>query len=154
MPEETPEEEPKAPAEEPEAPEETPEETPEEGIPEKESAPSEPALRDDAFVQKVSQYIEENISRSDLTVEDLASVMGISRVALYNRLTSSTGRSPLEFIRLLRIQRAARYLKDDPQMYIAEIAYAVGFNNPKIFSRYFKAEFGMTPSEYQAHTEQ
>lgn len=154
MPEETSVEEPEAPAEEPEAPEERPEEAPEEGIPEQEPAPSEPALRDDAFVQKVSQYIEENISRSDLTVEDLASVMGISRVALYNRLTSSTGRSPLEFIRLLRIQRAARYLKDDPQMYIAEIAYAVGFNNPKIFSRYFKAEFGMTPSEYQAHTEQ
>ena len=54
----------------------------------------------------------------------------------------------LEFIRLIRMKRAAQYLEKS-QRYVSEIAYMVGFNSPKVFARHFKEEFGMTPTEYQ-----
>ena len=59
-----------------------------------------------------------------------------------------TGRSPIEFIRVIRLKRAAQMLADKQQN-IADVAYAVGFNNPKYFSKYFKEEFGVLPSVYQ-----
>ena len=54
----------------------------------------------------------------------------------------------MEFIRLIRMKRAAQYLEKS-QRYVSEIAYMVGFNSPKVFARHFKEEFGMTPTEYQ-----
>jgi len=60
-----------------------------------------------------------------------------------------TGKTPIEFIRVMRLKRAAQLLKKT-RMNIAEVAYEVGFNNPKIFTRYFKEEFGVTPSQYQS----
>lgn len=58
-----------------------------------------------------------------------------------------TGKTPIEFIRLIRLKRAAQYLAQS-QMYISEIAYKVGFNNPRLMSKYFKEEYNMTPREY------
>ena len=75
--------------------------------------------------------------------------LGMSRVHLYKKLLSITGRSPIEFIRVIRLKRAAQLLCDRQQN-VADVAYAVGFNNPKYFSRYFKEEFGMLPSVYQS----
>ena len=103
---------------------------------------------DEQLVAKAVKYVEDNISRSDLSVEELAANMGMSRVHLYKKLSALTGKSPVEFIRLLRLKRACQYLRES-QLNIAEIAYRLGFNNPKYFSRYFKEEFGMLPSEYQ-----
>ena len=61
---------------------------------------------------------------------------------------SITGKSPIEFIRIIRLKRAAQLLRES-QLQISEIAYQVGFNNPKNFSKYFKEEFSMLPSQYQ-----
>ncbi|MGV3642325.1 MAG: helix-turn-helix transcriptional regulator, partial [Adhaeribacter sp.] len=74
---------------------------------------------------------------------------GMSRVYLYKKLLALTGRSPIEFIRSIRLKRAARLLEES-QLTVAEIAYEVGFNNPKYFTKYFKAEFHCLPSAYAA----
>ena len=79
----------------------------------------------------------------------MTAMVGISRVYLYKKLLSLTGKSPLEFIRSVRLQRAAQLL-DKSQLTVAEVAYQVGFNNPKYFARYFKLEFHMLPSVYAA----
>lgn len=103
---------------------------------------------DEQLIAKAVKYVEDNISRSNLSVEELAQNMGMSRVQLYKKITTLTGKSPIEFIRLLRLKRATQYLAES-QLTIAEIAYRLGFNNPKYFSKYFKEEFGILPSEYQ-----
>ena len=73
----------------------------------------------------------------------------MSRVAVYKRLFALTGKTPIEFIRSVRLQRAAQLLEKS-QMTIAEVAYETGFNNPKYFSKYFKTQYGVLPSAYQS----
>ena len=102
---------------------------------------------DEKLMQKAMQKVEGNISNPDFSVEELSDEVGMSRGHLYKKLISLTGKSPIEFIRIIRLKRSLQYLKES-QMNVAEIAYEVGFNSPKIFSKYFKEEFGMTPSEY------
>lgn len=103
---------------------------------------------DEQFVDKAVKYVEENLSRSDLSVEELSRQLGMSRVHLYKKMLQLTGKTPIEFIRVLRLKRAAQYLRES-QLNVSEIAYRMGFNNPKYFSKYFQEEYGMSPSEYQ-----
>ncbi|MBS1748311.1 MAG: helix-turn-helix transcriptional regulator [Bacteroidetes bacterium] len=70
-------------------------------------------------------------------------------VALYKKLLSLTGKAPLDFIKTIRMKRAAQLL-EKTQMTVSEIAYEVGFSNPKYFTKYFKKEFNQLPSEYLA----
>jgi len=104
---------------------------------------------DEKLITKAIQYVEKNLSRSDLSVEELSGELAMSRVHFYKKLLSITGRTPIEFIRVLRLKRAAQLLRES-QLNIAEVTYQTGFNNLNIFRKYFKAEFGMLPSEYQA----
>ena len=103
---------------------------------------------DEKLIEKAVKYVEDNISRSDLSVEELSRELGMSRVHLYKKLLQITGKSPIEFIRVIRLKRAAQLLRES-QLHVSEVAYEVGFNNPKYFSRYFKEEFGVLPSVYQ-----
>jgi signal transduction histidine kinase/ligand-binding sensor domain-containing protein/DNA-binding response OmpR family regulator len=103
---------------------------------------------DEKLMQKALQYVESNISRCELSVEELSRELGMSRVHLYKKLISITGKSPIEFIRIIRLKRAAQLLRESQQN-VSEIAYQVGFNSPKGFSKYFKEEFGVLPSVYQ-----
>lgn len=103
---------------------------------------------DEKLIERAILYVEENLSRSDLSVESLSKELGMSRVHLYKKLLQITGKTPIEFIRVIRLKRAAQLLRES-QMHVSEIAFEVGFNNPKYFSRYFKEEFGMLPSVYQ-----
>lgn len=103
---------------------------------------------DEQLVSKAVKYVEENMSRPELTVEEMSRELGMSRVHLYKKLVALTGKSPVEFIRVLRLKRAAQYLRES-QMNVSEIAFQLGFNNPKYFSKYFKEEYGVTPKEYQ-----
>lgn len=103
---------------------------------------------DEQLVAKAVKYVEDNMSRPDLSVEELSAHLGMSRVHLYKKLSALTGKTPIEFIRVLRLKRAAQYLRES-QLNVSEIAFKLGFNNPKYFSKYFKAEFGISPSEYQ-----
>lgn len=102
----------------------------------------------DLFLQQVIAEVEKNMAEPDFSVEDLSRTLCMSRVALYKRMLSVTGKSPLEFIRDMRMQKAAMLLKKT-DMTIAEVAYEVGFNNPKNFSKSFKAIFQVLPSAYR-----
>ncbi|MDN0079127.1 hybrid sensor histidine kinase/response regulator transcription factor, partial [Bacteroides gallinaceum] len=103
---------------------------------------------DEKLIEKAIKYVEDNISRSNFSVEELSRGLGMSRVHLYKKLLQITGKTPIEFIRVIRLKRAAQLLRES-QLHVSEVAYEVGFNSPRYFSRYFKEEFGMLPSEYQ-----
>jgi signal transduction histidine kinase/DNA-binding response OmpR family regulator len=103
---------------------------------------------DEQFMKQAMAVVEKNMSNASFSVEEFSRDMHMSRVALYKKILSLTGRSPLEFIRTMRLKRAAQLLKKSG-MTVSEIAYEVGFNNPKTFSRYFKEEFRVLPSQYQ-----
>lgn len=118
--------------------------------PQMEVAPSEITITslDEKLIKKAIQYVEDNISRSELSVEELSSELNMSRVHLYKKILSITGKTPVEFIRIIRLKRAAQFLRESQQT-VSEIAYQTGFSNPKFFRKYFKEEFGVLPSEYQ-----
>ena len=71
----------------------------------------------------------------------------MSRTAYYNKLKAITGLSPIDFIKQMRIKKALKLL-EDPSLTVADIAYKTGFSDPKYFSKCFKAEMGMTPTQY------
>jgi signal transduction histidine kinase/ligand-binding sensor domain-containing protein/DNA-binding response OmpR family regulator len=102
---------------------------------------------DEKFVQNVLKIIEENVSNADFSVEDLSRALFMSRSAVYKKLFILTGKTPIEYIRIVRLEKAARLLQKTNKT-VAEVAYETGFNNPKYFSRYFKAQFGVLPSTY------
>lgn len=102
---------------------------------------------DEKLIEKAIKYVEDNMSRSELSVEELSRELGMSRVHLYKKLLQITGKTPIEFIRVIRLKRAAQLLRES-QLHVSEVAFEVGFNNPKYFSRYFKDEFGVLPSVY------
>src|SRR5690606_7276588 len=90
---------------------------------------------------------EENLADPHFSVERFSREVGMSRVHLYKKLLSLTGKTPIEFIRIIRLQRAGQLLEKS-QLSVSEIAYQVGFNNPKYFSKYFKDQFNILPSVY------
>lgn len=102
---------------------------------------------DEKFMQQALALVEKNISEADFSVEDMSREMFISRVALYKKLLALSGKTPIEFIRQIRLKRSVQLLEKS-KMTVAEVAYEVGFNNPKYFSKYFKAEYGKLPSVY------
>ena len=104
---------------------------------------------DEKLLRNVVDYIEKNMSNDKLSVEELSREMAMSRVSLYKKLLTLTGKSPLEFIRSVKMKRAAQLLASG-QMTIAMVSYEVGFNSPNYFTRTFKEEFKLLPSEYIA----
>ncbi|MDR6340623.1 signal transduction histidine kinase/ligand-binding sensor domain-containing protein/AraC-like DNA-binding protein [Filimonas zeae] len=104
---------------------------------------------DEKLVREALELIENHIGDASFSVEELSRGLRMSRVGLYKRLYSLTGKAPLDFIRSVRVQRAAMLLEKTDKT-IAEIAYEVGFNDPKYFSRYFKSVYQLTPSGYMA----
>ncbi|WP_165940026.1 hybrid sensor histidine kinase/response regulator transcription factor [Dyadobacter psychrotolerans] len=102
---------------------------------------------DEKLVQKAIAIVEKNISNPDFSVEAFSSELGMSRIHLYRKLQSLTGKSPIDFIRSIRLERS-RQLLGQSQLTVAEIAYQVGFNNPKYFAKHFREEFSELPSSY------
>lgn len=103
---------------------------------------------DEQFIRALITEIEKDLSDSALSVELLAKRMNITRVGLYKKVLAITGYSPTEYVRHIRLKRAM-HLVQNSKLSIAEIAYAVGFGNPKQFSKYFKSAFGNLPSYYR-----
>jgi len=114
-----------------------------------ETSQTEITSMDEKFMMKVVKVVEENFSDPDFSVEFLSKEMGMSRVHLYNKLSTITGKTPIEFIRYMRLQRSLQYLGKS-QLSVSEVAYKVGFNSAKTFTKYFKVEFNMVPSAYAA----
>jgi signal transduction histidine kinase/ligand-binding sensor domain-containing protein/DNA-binding response OmpR family regulator len=102
---------------------------------------------DEKFLGKVKELTESNMQEPDFSVEKLSREIGISRAHLYNKLLALTGKTPIEYIRIMRIRRAAQLLEKS-QLTVMEVAYKVGFNDPRYFTKHFKNEYKMTPTQY------
>ncbi|MFB9863863.1 hybrid sensor histidine kinase/response regulator transcription factor [Rufibacter immobilis] len=102
---------------------------------------------DDKLIQNAIKLVEENMDCPEFSVEMMSKELGMSRVYLYKKIVALTGQSPVEFIRKIRLERAAQLLVKS-QLTVAEVAYAVGFNNPRYFSKYFREQYGVLPSVY------
>lgn len=104
---------------------------------------------DEKLITKITQYIEDNIDSLNLTVEELSKHVFMSRGSLYSKIVDLTGETPVEFIRSIKLKKAA-VLLEKSDMKIAQIGYAVGFSSPNYFARAFKAKYNLSPSEYVA----
>jgi signal transduction histidine kinase/ligand-binding sensor domain-containing protein/DNA-binding response OmpR family regulator len=102
---------------------------------------------DERFLRKAIEVVEKNISNAELDIEQFASEVGVSRMQLYRKFDALTNMTVKEFVRSIRLKRAAQLLTDK-KMSVTEIAYAVGFKDLSHFRKCFHREFGMSPSEY------
>ena len=105
-------------------------------------------LKGDSFLAKLLNIMDKQMDNNTLTVDELVDDMGMGRTVFFNKLKSLTGLSPVEFIREMRIKRAAQLL-EQKNYNITEVTYMVGMNDSRYFAKCFKATYGMTPSEYR-----
>jgi len=103
---------------------------------------------EEKFLNKLMQLIEDHMEDPEFNVAGLVDYMGMSQTVLYKKIKVLTGLSITDFIKSQRLKRAAQLLTDN-NMNIAEVAYTVGFNDRKYFSKEFRKQFGMAPSDYQ-----
>lgn len=101
------------------------------------------------FIKKLTEYINENLSNPELSVEDIAQHMAVSYSTLIRCTKSSMGITPGEFLSKARIRKASILLVKQRNLSISEVAYRCGFNDPRYFARCFKSETDMSPSEYR-----
>ncbi len=92
--------------------------------------------------------VENHMDDSEFSVADMQEEIGMSRMQLHRKLKALSGKSSSEFIRYIRLQRAAELLKH-PGSQVADVAYRVGFNHLSYFAKCFKEEFGSVPSAYK-----
>ncbi|WP_010417876.1 hybrid sensor histidine kinase/response regulator transcription factor [Anaerophaga thermohalophila] len=112
--------------------------------------PSQPEITsmDEAFIRKLISFMEKNMDNNDLVVDDLVTEMGVSRSVFFKKMKALTGMAPIEFIRDIRMKRAAQLIKIGDYN-INQVAFMVGINDARYFSRCFREKFGMSPSEYK-----
>ena len=101
---------------------------------------------DRMFVEKATDIVLSNISNTEFSIDILCREMAMSRTLFYSRLKSLTGKAPQEFIRLIRLQRAAELLRKGTS--VIDVSEATGFINVKYFSTVFKKNFGIQPSRF------
>jgi AraC-like DNA-binding protein len=104
---------------------------------------------DEKLLKKAITLVERNLSDSLFGVEKMASEIGMSRASLHKKLKSITGFAPSEFIRNIRLKRAANLLRNRADS-VTQIGFSVGFEDQSYFSKSFKKQFGVTPSEYES----
>jgi DNA-binding response OmpR family regulator len=102
---------------------------------------------DEKFLKRTRDIIETQLSDPDFSVEELGREVALSRMQLFRKIKNLTDQSPSEYIRNLRLKRAAQLIKSDYGN-LAEITYEVGFNHPSYFAKCFKELYGVAPSEY------
>ena len=106
-----------------------------------------PNSPDEKLLRKVKQYVEEHLPNCNLSVDDICYAVGLGRTQLYAKIKASTGLSIAELIKEMRLERAKQLLKDR-KFNVGEVAFMVGFSEVYYFRKCFKAEFGITPSEF------
>ena len=103
-------------------------------------------VKENAFILRFKAIVEEKMTDSNLSVEDIGAEMNLSRVQLYRKVKALTGCSPVDLLRKARLSEAFRLLSES-DLSVSEIAYRVGFTSPSYFSKCFKEEFGKVPGE-------
>jgi signal transduction histidine kinase/ligand-binding sensor domain-containing protein/CheY-like chemotaxis protein/AraC-like DNA-binding protein len=104
--------------------------------------------QDEIMLEKAVRIIEEHIDDSDFLIDDLVSALGMSRSVFFNKIKSITGLAPIEFIRDLKMKRAAELLASGDYL-VKEVSYMIGISDTKYFGKCFKSKFGMAPQEYK-----
>jgi signal transduction histidine kinase/DNA-binding response OmpR family regulator/ligand-binding sensor domain-containing protein len=104
--------------------------------------------QDENFMKKVLVMIEENMENSEMTVEELGQNMMMSRSVFFKKIKALTGFAPVEFIRDMKMKRAAQILSSGQYM-VKEVSYLIGISDTKYFAKCFKAKYGITPLEYK-----
>lgn len=112
------------------------------------SAPSEDE-KEPLFIVRFKDVVEARLADSDVSVDDLAAAMNLSRVQLYRKVKAISGSSPVELLRTARLNRGYQLLLQTDKT-ISEVAYDVGFTAPSYFTKCFKDEFGISPSDLQS----
>lgn len=107
---------------------------------------------DELFMQKTLDYIEQHHTDPDMNIDHIASFAGVSRSSFFKKLKSLSGLAPADFVREFRIQKAVQLLEAG-ETNISQIAFNIGLNDTKHFSKCFKHRFGYNPSEYRQHNE-
>ena len=102
---------------------------------------------DQAFVEKATRLVLDNLSDTDFTIDRLCREMAMSRTLFYGKLKTLTGQGPQDFMRLIRLEQAAQYLKQGDS--VLDVSVKTGFVNVKYFSTVFKKHFGVSPSKYE-----
>ena len=102
---------------------------------------------DEKLMERIMQSVNKNLSDSDFSVEMLTRDVGMSRAQLHRKMKEMTGLSTSEFIRNIRLEQAARLLREQ-KINVTQIAYTVGFSNLAHFSTIFRKHFGVAPSEF------
>lgn len=105
---------------------------------------------DNEMMKKLMAFLEEHIADPELKIEDLADAVHLGRSVFYGKIKSIVGMTPVDFVRHIRMQRAEVLIAKSDYSF-SQIAYMVGFSDPKYFGKCFKKETGMTPSEYRNH---
>jgi len=103
---------------------------------------------DEQFIANATRVVEENISNEMFSVDDFCNTLLMSRTSVHRKITAITGLSTSDFIRTIRLKRAAQLIKGNTAS-ISEISFSVGFSDVSYFTKCFKKEFGVTPTEYQ-----
>ena len=101
---------------------------------------------EDAFISRFKNMVEERLSDNNLSIEDLAADMGLSRVQLYRKVKALTGNTPVDLLRKARLAQAQKLLQEST-LSVSEIAYQVGFASPSYFTKCYKDEFDTVPGE-------
>lgn len=107
-----------------------------------------PSPEDEAFMRRIMDFVEKNISNADVNIGDMAEAAAVSRSGLQRKIKQMMGVTPLDFLREARIKRACQLLENSNKS-ISDIAYECGFSDPKYFSRSFKTSTGKSPSDYR-----
>ena len=102
--------------------------------------------QDQAFVEKATRLVLDNLSDTDFTIDRLCREMAMSRTLFYGKLKTLTGQGPQDFMRLIRLEQAAMFLKQGDS--VLDVSVKAGFVNVKYFSTVFKKHFGVSPSKY------
>ena len=108
---------------------------------------------DEQLIEKAIKVVERNLSEPEFDVVALASELGMSRSTLARKIKGITGKTPLDFIKDIKMKHACQMLKNK-RMSIAEVVVALGYNDHKYFAASFREVYGMTPSEYQKKAEE
>ena len=103
---------------------------------------------DRKFMDKLVELMEQNMDNGELVVDDLVRELAVSRSVFFKKLKTLTGLAPIEFIKEMRIKRAAQLIETG-EFNMTQISYMVGINDPRYFSKCFKEHFGVAPSVYQ-----
>lgn len=105
--------------------------------------------QDSLFVKRLDSIVYSRLGEQDLSVDKVAGLLHLGRTIFYKKVRGTMGYTPNEYIRVIRLRKAAELLKEGEKN-VSEVAYAVGFDNPYYFSKCFKEQFGMPPSQYRS----